>query len=43
MQFMSGYFCRDLHFEDPEAQRESLLTLDDHKLLIGSLQYKAKR
>lgn len=34
---------RDLHYEDPEAQKESRLTCEDHKLLIGSLEYKAKR
>ncbi|GMH35478.1 hypothetical protein BSKO_03346 [Bryopsis sp. KO-2023] len=33
----------DLHYEDPEAQKESHLTFEDHKLLIGSLEYKAKR
>lgn len=33
----------DIHVEDPEAQRECGLTEEDHKLLIGTLDLKAKK
>ena len=32
----------DLHYLDPDAQRESGLTITDHRLLLGALQYKHK-
>lgn len=32
----------DLHYCDPDAQRESGLTITDHRLLLGALQYKHK-
>ena len=32
----------DLHYLDPDAQRESGLTVTDHRLLLGALQYKHK-
>lgn len=33
----------DIHVLDPDAQRESGLTAEDHKLLMGALEYKDRR
>ena len=33
----------ELHATDPKAIEESGLTIDDHRLLIGALEYKEKR